>query len=180
MPGKILVLSFAYVTRKTENLLDVSRRLKVKCSCVGWMTQNKDVVTYLWVFSCGESIMKNISCEWRAAVIQPLSSPPPEASSAAKSSSSSRKLWDAWTSLLASKSSGRGTSPHTLEAWVTCKHTEIYRGWSLGRKVTPCTRHGPRGGGGRTKVRRETGHCDVFTLAIHYLFSRPSQEFACK
>lgn len=69
--------------------------------------------------------------QWFAAS-QPLLSQPPEASSAAKSSSSSSKLWDARTSLFASKSSGRGTSPHTLEAWVTCnKHREIYRGWSL-------------------------------------------------
>lgn len=69
----------------------------------------------------------------------PPSSPPPEASSAAKSSSSSSRLWDAWTAFSASKSSGRGTSPHTLEAWLTCsKHREMYRGWSLLReKVTP-------------------------------------------
>lgn len=54
---------------------------------------------------------------------QPLVTSPPEASSAAKSSSSPSKLGDAPTSLLASKSSGRGTSPHTLEAWVTCSKT---------------------------------------------------------
>lgn len=57
------------------------------------------------------------------AATQPLVTSPPEASSAAKSSSSPSKLGDAPTSLLASKSSGRGTSPHTLEAWVTCSKT---------------------------------------------------------
>lgn len=45
---KYYVLSFTYITRKTENLHDLSRRLQVKCSCVGQMNQNKDVITYLW------------------------------------------------------------------------------------------------------------------------------------
>lgn len=120
-----------------------------------------------------------MSAELRAAVSMicgpPRSSPPPEASSAAKSSSSSSKLRDAWTSFSASKSSGRGTSPHTLEAWVTCsKQREIYRGRSLcEERLHPVLYM--EGWRENKSWDRKWGHCDVFTSAIYYLleaFSR--------
>lgn len=104
-----------------------------------------------------------MSAELRAAVSMicgpPRSSPPPEASSAAKSSSSSSKLRDAWTSFSASKSSGRGTSPHTLEAWVTCsRQREIYRGQSLcEERLHPVLYVDPGREEGKQKLKQETG-----------------------
>ena len=47
---------------------------------------------------------------------------------------------------------------------------EIYRGWSLhAERLHPVLYMDPGRAEGKQKQRRETGHCDVFTFAIHYL-----------
>lgn len=107
-----------------------------------------------------------------------LASPPPDTSSAAKSSSSSSKLRDARTSFSDSKSSGSGTSPHTLEAWLTWDKQRdlIYWGWRLHReRLHPVVCMESRRVEGKQKQRQENRHCEMFTFTIYYHLKSPSR-----